>query len=81
MNGSTSPMPASLTDFIVQMPNGYEGQIEQNAVNPTANNYVLRIFAGGSGNAAPVELATGAYPAALTTEVILIKVRVKKRYD
>jgi hypothetical protein len=80
VNGSTAALPKN-TDFEVFVPDGYTAQVEQNAANPTANNYALRIFAAGSGNAAPVELASGAYPAALTAAPILIKVRVPLKYD
>lgn len=80
VNGSTSALPAQ-SDFLLSfVPNGYEAQIEVNAANPTANNYVMRIFAAGSGNAAPVELTTGAYAAALTSAPIIIKVRVPLKY-
>jgi hypothetical protein len=79
-NGSTANLPKN-TDFEVFTPNGYTSQVEQNAANPTANNYALRIFVAGSGNAAPVELASGAYPAALTAAPIVIKVRVPLKYD
>jgi len=79
LNGSTSPLPKN-TDFEVFVPNGYSAQVEQNATSPTAANYALRIFAAGSGNAAPVELASGAYPAALTAAPIVIKVRIPAKY-
>lgn len=81
VNGSTSALPVQNDFEVFFVPNGYEAQVEQNSVNPTANNFVLRIFAAGSGNAAPVELAGGAYPAALTSAPILIKVRVPLKYD
>jgi hypothetical protein len=80
VNGSTSALPKN-TDFEVFVPDGFTAQVEQNAANPTANNYALRIFFAGSGNADPVELGTGAYPAALTAAPILIKVRVPLKYD
>lgn len=80
LNGSTKPLPAN-TDFEIFLPQGYSGQVEQNATNPTANNYVLRIFAAGSGAAAPVELASGAYPAALTDAPFLVTVRIPLKYD
>lgn len=80
LNNSTTPLPKN-TDFEVFTPNGYSAQVEQNAASPTAANYALRIFAAGSGNAAPVELASGAYPAALTAAPIVIKVRIPLKYD
>jgi hypothetical protein len=80
LNGSTTPLPKN-TDFTVVCPNGYSAQVEQNATSPTAANYALRIFAAGSGNAAPVELATGAYAAALTAAPLVIKVRIPLKYD
>jgi hypothetical protein len=79
-NGSIANLPKN-TDFTVLTPNGYTAQVEQNAANPTANNFALRIFAAGSGNVAPVELASGAYPAALTAAPIIIKVRIPLKND
>jgi len=74
-------LPAT-TDFeVVTCPNGYSAQVEKNAVAPTPNNYVLRIFAAGSGNAAPVELGAGAYPAALTGAPIVIEVSMPAKYN
>lgn len=80
VNGSTSALPKN-TDFEVLVPDGFSAQVEQNAANPTANNFALRVFVAGSGNADPVELATGAYPAGLTAAPIVIKVRVPLKYD
>lgn len=81
-NGSPSGQLVPNTKAEVSsVPNGYTAQVEQNAVSPTANNYVLRIFAAGSGNAAPVELAAGAYPAALTGAPIVIEMGVPAKYN
>jgi len=80
-NGGPSGQLVPTTDIeVTQVPNGYTAQVEKNAVNPTAANYVLRIFAAGSGNAAPVELANGAYPAALTGAPLVIEFAVPQKY-
>lgn len=63
------------TDFQVFLPQGYDGQIEQNAVSPTPNNFILRIFTAGG-----TELGAGAYSAALAAEPFLIKVRMPQKY-
>lgn len=70
-------------DFkVVRNPEGYIAQIEQNATSPTPNNYVMRIFAAGSGAANPVEIASGAYLAALIADTsgFIIEVRVSQKY-
>lgn len=70
------------TDFeVVSVPTGYSAQVERNATAPTPNNFVLRIFAAGSGNAAPVELSAGAYPAALTSAPLVIEVLLPAKYN
>lgn len=74
-------LPSNTDIEVAGVPNGYSAQVEQNAVAPTANNYALRIFAAGSGAAAPVELAAGAYPAALTGAPIIIEVNVPAKYN
>lgn len=74
-------LPAN-TDFAVaDSPAGYTGQIEQNAVAPTPANFVLRIFAGGSGAAAPAELASGAYAAALIATPFVVEVQIPQKYS
>lgn len=78
--GPTGALPANTDVEVTQVPNGYSAQVEQNAVSPTAQNYVLRIFAAGSGNAAPVELGAGAYPAALTGAPLEIEVTMPSKY-
>lgn len=79
--GSTGQLVPSTDIYVTECPNGYSAQVEQNAVSPTAANYALRIFAGGSGAAAPVELASGAYPAALTGAPLVIEVLVPTKYS
>lgn len=79
--GVTGQLPPN-TDFeVTSVPNGYSAQVEQNATLPTAQNMILRIFAAGSGNAAPVELSAGAYPAALTGAPIEIEVTIPSKYN
>ena len=63
------------TDIKCYLPQGYDAVVEMNAVAPTPNNYVLRIFTTSA-----TELAAGAYPAALLLEPFLIEVRVPLRY-
>jgi len=72
--GPAAKLPAN-TDCRVYLPNGYDGQIEQNANNPTAANYVLRLF-----TTAATELGAGAYPAGLTAEPLVIEVDVPSKY-
>ena len=74
-NGGSTGQLLAASDFIVQLPQGYDGIVEKNATNPTANNYVLRIFTTSA-----TELNAGAYPAALIAEPFLIKVRVPSKY-
>lgn len=77
LNGSTSPLVPN-TNFRpspLALPCGYVGQIEQNAVAPTANNYILRIF-----TPAGTELGSGAYPAGLL-QPFVIGVLVPSKYD
>lgn len=78
--GSTGQLIPNTDIEVSSVPNGYLAQVEQNAVSPTAANYVLRIFASGSGAAAPVELANGAYAAALTGAPLVIEVAVPTKY-
>lgn len=74
-------LPANTDIEVANVPNGYLAQVEQNAVLPTPNNFILRIFAAGSGNAAPVELSAGAYPAALTSAPLVIEVNMPAKFN
>lgn len=81
INGSNGPLPAN-TAFEVPPVYGYEFQIEQNAVNPTTANYIMRIFSTGG-----TELASGTYASVAANLVqagaqpIIIKVRVPAKYN
>jgi len=80
-----SPPAAKLaanTDFTVICPGGFTGQIEQNATLPTAANFILRLFGGGSGNAAPAELTTATYASqapALAASPVVVEVKVLQK--
>lgn len=75
-------LPANADFRVVRNPEGYVGQIERNATSPTPNNFAMRIFAAGSGAANPVEIASGAYLAALIADPtgFIIEVRVAQKY-
>jgi hypothetical protein len=78
---NTDALPAS-SAFEVPPVYGYEFQIEQNAVNPTNANYIMRIFSTGG-----TELASGLYSSvaadlvAVGAQPIIIKVRVPAKYN
>lgn len=74
-------LPAFDDIEVVNTMQGYQAVVERNATLPTPANFVLRIFTAGSGNAAPVELSAGAYPAALTANAIVIIVTAPSRYN
>lgn len=62
--------------------NGYTLQVEANATNPTPANFVGRLFAAGSGNANPVELAAASYASyGLTNAVFVVEFAVPAKYD
>jgi hypothetical protein len=81
MNGSTKNLPPNSA---IRCPNvsGFSFNVEQNATNPTANNYCLRIFTGDG-----TELASGAYAANAAALVaagfqgLTIEVDVPLKYD
>lgn len=79
--GASGTLPAN-TDFeTVTVPNGYSAQIEKNAANPTANNFIMRLFEGGSGAANPAELASNTYASyGLSGAQILIEVLIPAKY-
>ena len=81
--GASGTLPANTDIVVVNTPNGYIGQVEQNATNPTAANYVLRIFAAGSGAAVPAELASNTYAtyAGLTGSTFEIEVTIPAKYN
>lgn len=72
-NPGLNSLPADLGDFIVdRVPAGYSANIQPNPGGTTlANSYALRI-----NSAAGVELATGAYPAALTGDFLTLEINV-----
>lgn len=81
-SGGAAGTLLATADFDVTVQNGYTAQIEQNAAAPNANNYILRIFYGGSGNANPAELANGTYASYGLTgaaAVVLIEARVPQK--
>ncbi len=81
--GPAAKLPANTDFHVAVVPGGYAAQVEQNATLPTTANYVLRIFAGGSGAATPAELASGTYASvgpALTASPVIIEVQVPLKY-
>lgn len=85
MNGSLDALPATADIKVKNSPGGYSAVVERNAVAPTAANFVMRLFGGGSGNANPAELATAAgylatYPGILN-EPFIIQVEAPLRYN
>lgn len=69
-------LPPNTDIRVTRVPAGYDAQVEQNAANPTAANYVLRIFTTGG-----TELAGGAYPAGLLDATgLLIEVDIPNKY-
>lgn len=62
---------------VVRAPDGYDALVEQNAVAPTPNNFVLRIFSSGD-----TELASGNYAAGLTADLtgFIIEMDIPLKY-
>ena len=84
VNGSTSQLPKTGDIEVVSIPGGFTAQVEQNAVSPTPANYALRIFAGGSGAAAPAELTTATYASQaplILAEPIVIQVTAPLKFN
>jgi hypothetical protein len=81
INGSTSALPKATDIKVENVVAGYTAIVEQNAVAPTASNFVLRIFAAGSGGTIPVELGTVAYTAPQLLEPFVIQVAAPLRYN
>ena len=81
MNGSTSNLPPN-SAIRVQPASGFTAQVEQNAANPTPQNYCLRIFASDG-----TELGSGTYVALAAALVaagfkgLIIEVDVPLKYD
>jgi hypothetical protein len=81
INGSTAALPAN-SAFEVPPLYGFTFQVEQNAVSPNSNNYILRIFASDG-----TELSAGTYASvaaalvAAGAQPIIIKVRVPQKYN
>jgi len=48
INGSTANLPKTSDIKVLRTPDGYDGYVEQNAANPTLQNYVFRIFSSGT---------------------------------
>ena len=81
LNGSTQELPPN-SAFRVIPAFGFTAQVEQNATNPTAQNYCLRIFTADG-----TELGSGTY-ASLAADLVLagfkgltIEVDVPLKYD
>lgn len=61
-------LPVSADFDLMRAPEGFTMQFEPNSVSPTPANVAGRIFAAGSGGTTPVEIASGAYLAALAAD-------------
>lgn len=69
-------LPPNTDIRVTRCPAGYDAQVEQNATNPTAANYVLRIFTTGG-----TELGAGAYPTGLTDVTgLVIEIDIPNKY-
>lgn len=70
-------LPPNSAIRVVRSPDGYDALIEQNAVAPTPNNYVMRLF--GSGDSA---LGSGAYAAAVLADTtgFIVEVVLPSKY-
>jgi hypothetical protein len=79
-NGLPHPAPGALptpTDkdvFVEKCPGGYTAVIEQNAVNPTIKNMVLRFFTSSN-----TEISSAAYPAGLLGQNVLINMTTQQK--
>lgn len=69
-------LPANSDCQVTKVPAGYSATLERNASSPTPANFALRIFTAGSGAAAPAELGAGAYPAALSGDLLGITMEI-----
>lgn len=78
MNGSTANLVPNSAIRVVRGPAGYDALVEQNATSPTAQNYVLRIFASGGS-----ELSSGGYPGAVSgdTTGFIVEFDVPQKLD
>jgi hypothetical protein len=75
-------LPQTSDIKVLNAPAGYDAVVEQNAANPTPANFAMRVFAAGSGNAAPQELGTGAnYPATFANEPWVVHVYAPLKYN